>query len=73
MTQDEFDKQFVGSAEIARTVGVSIAAVWYARERGALPGAIFVTSQVCIWDREFIAPSIAKWILDRAPVKGIVV
>jgi predicted DNA-binding transcriptional regulator AlpA len=70
-SQDLFDQRYISTAEIMKTLSVSRAAVWYARERGVLPDAIFLNQTTCLWERDKLLPYLEKWIADRkASSKG---
>lgn len=62
MTQEEFDKQFISTKEIAIYVGVTVAAVWYAERRGQLPRSFTIKhSNARLWLRNEVMPKIEAW------------
>lgn len=60
--QGEFDKKYITSKEVIEYVGVSRPALFAARNKGYLPGAISIADgKVIFWEREFIMPHLKLW------------
>jgi len=71
--QDEFDKLYISSSEIAEQVGVSRAAVTHAQQRGDLPQPITIgNSGIYVWTRETAQPMIDAWKHSIAVKKGLI-
>lgn len=60
--QKEFDSRYITSKEVIEFVGVTRPALFMARNKGYLPGAIVAADgKVIFWDREFIMPHLRLW------------
>lgn len=60
--QQKFHERYITAPEIADELGVSRVSVFRARERGALPDAIYVGDhRIWIWERTKIRPHIDAW------------
>lgn len=60
--QKEFDKRYILAAEVSEFVGVSRPAVFSAKNKGRLPGAIVIANgSVLCWEREHIMPILKVW------------
>ncbi len=60
--QQRFDKHYINSVEIAQMLGVTRAAVMYARKRGILPEPIVVNNcQIFVWERAAVTPYVDAW------------
>ena len=69
--QEEFDKIYITSSEIGRTLGVCRATIVQARKRGMLPDPVIVNgAQIYIWKREIVAPFLEAWKLNLASRRG---
>lgn len=65
--QQRFHEQYITAPEIADEVGVSRVSVFRARERNALPNAIYVGDhRIWIWERVQIRPHIEAWKKNMA-------
>lgn len=61
---ERFNKKYITSSEICRTLKVSRSMLTYAKKRGFLPGAIQAEgSRVFIWERDKIARYLEAWKL----------
>lgn len=75
MTQEEFDKQFITVNEICTRLGITSAAIFYAKTRGDLPEPIVVSKGAragrgSLWNREEIEPILQRWALKLQPLRG---
>lgn len=62
LQQQEFEATYMTTTDIMEELGVSRAAVFYARERGQLPPPIRLKGcQVFVWKRTAISEALAKW------------
>lgn len=68
---EDFHKTYITSTEIGKMLGVSRSAVIQGRQKGLLPGAIFIDRTVTLWKREEIAPYVADWLNRRKERLGI--
>lgn len=60
--QKEFDSKYITSKEVIDFVGVTRPALFAARSKGYLPGAISTADgKVFFWDREYIMPHLILW------------
>ena len=60
--QQRFNAAYITTTEVQRKLGVSRAAVLYARRRGILPEPIVVNDgQLTIWEREALQPYYDAW------------
>ena len=61
--QYEFNKRYIGVAEIAEYVGVVRVSVYKAAESGRLPNTITncAGTKVLLWERAAIAPFLEAW------------
>ncbi len=60
--QKEFDARYITSKEVIEFVGVTRPALFVARSKGYLPGAISIADgKVIFWEREFIMPHLRAW------------
>jgi len=60
--QDDFDRKYITSSEIGKTLKIPRCTIFAARERGLLPEPIRVNgSQLFIWERETVKDIIDKW------------
>lgn len=60
--QELFDKRYITAPEIMGQLGVSRAAMQYARRIGKLPSPIQVAGNlVFVWEREQIKPYLDAW------------
>lgn len=63
-TERRFNKKYITSSEICRTLNVSRSMLTYAKKRGFLPGAIKAEgSRVFIWERDKIEMYLEAWKL----------
>ena len=71
--QEEFDKRYITSSEITRTLNISRSTLMDARRRGKLPNAIFVQGQIYIWRREDVERYLSAWstVLDARRRQGV--
>lgn len=69
--QQEFDKLYVTSSEIARRLRVTRAAIIQARAKNQLPDPIMVENHLTIWKREFIEPFVEAWQKKRNARIGV--
>ena len=67
ISQIKFDRDYITSSEVMQKLGLSRAALFYARRAGRLPDAIVVNSgQLIIWEREKIKPYIDNMLSRKA-------
>lgn len=61
--QEEFDKVYIMSGEIATRLGVARASIIHAKNNGTLPDPIQPSSgmNIFFWKREAVEPFIAAW------------
>lgn len=69
--QEDFDKEFMTSSEIARRLSVTRSAVIQARQRGKLPDPIFIENHLVIWKRQAIEPFVVQWEQERKERIGV--
>lgn len=69
--QEDFDKEFMTSSEIARRLSVTRSAVIQARQRGKLPDPIFIENHLVVWRRQTIEPYVAQWEQERKERIGV--
>lgn len=69
--QKEFEELYITSSEIARTLGVTRAAIIQARQKGQLPDPIMVEGHLTIWKRWFIVPYVEAWQKKRRARIGV--
>lgn len=62
-TQQEFDKRYISSSEIMKTLNVSRTAIHEARRTGKLPNPIDIQGKIFIWEREALKEYIEAWEL----------
>jgi hypothetical protein len=63
--QKEFDRAYITSSEICKSLRISRASLVLARRRGAIPQPILVNdSQIHIWRRKDIQGVLDSWQLD---------
>lgn len=67
--QEDFDKTYVSSTELCRTLGVTRATLVNGRRRGALPEPVQITRpdgspHVMLWLRDEAQPYIDKWLAE---------
>jgi hypothetical protein len=63
--QEEFNRSYITSSEIARRVRVTRSAVIQARQKGILPDPIFVENHIVLWKKEDVEPHIVLWEAKR--------
>ena len=61
VAQEEFDRCYITSSEITRTLNISRSTLMDARRRGKLPDAVFVQGQIYIWPRARVEGYLAAW------------
>lgn len=62
-TQEQFDKTYISSSEIAKIVQVSRVAVSNAVVRGLLPDPISINNgTITIFEREKVMPYVNSWL-----------
>lgn len=59
--QERFDEQYIAAPEIMEFLGVTRAALLYARNNGKLPAPISITNGPFVWERKVIAPILKAW------------
>lgn len=61
--QERFDRAYVTCRDLQRELGVSRAAILYARQRGDIPPPIVINGgQFTIWERDTIKPFADTWL-----------
>ena len=66
LKQKEFDDKYVTGTEIAKSLGISRAAMCQAVSRGVLPNQILINNgQISLFDRTDVAPYIETWKAKR--------
>lgn len=72
--QEEFDKQYVTSAEICVDLSVSRVSVFNRRRAGHLPDAVEVRTagriHLLLWARGAVAPHLEQWRQQLAQQRG---
>jgi hypothetical protein len=69
--QTHFDKQYIAASEIMETLGVTRAALLYARRVGRLPNGIVVSKGLLfVWEREKIQPHLDAWQKELLARRG---
>lgn len=72
--QKRFDETYITSTDLQRELGVSRAAVLYARKRGALPEPIVVNDgQLTMWERATLKPYLDAWVKELNARRGFTV
>jgi len=62
ITQEAFDKKYITPNEIEQRLSVARSTILYARKKGTLPNAIYITgANIYIWERELLEPHLVKW------------
>lgn len=60
--QEEFDRKYITSSEVALLLGVGRSTVHHARREGRLPNAIMLPGQsMALWVRDDLQPHLAAW------------
>lgn len=72
--QQRFDETYITSTDLQRELGVSRAAVLYARKRGTLPEPVVVNDgQLTMWERDTLKPYLDAWVADLNARRGYAV
>ena len=60
--QQEFNRKYVTSRQIAQRLGVTRTAMFNARQKGMLPNPIYIEGvNFYIWERDAVEPYVAAW------------
>ena len=66
MKQEDFDAQFITSAEILTRLGISRTALSYAKKFGRIPQPITINGgTVQLWNRNEMIPIIEQWLKEE--------
>lgn len=61
--QEEFDRKYISSSEICKTLQISRPTLMSARKRGLLPDPIAIGNQIYLWERERVKENLDAWAI----------
>ena len=72
IAQTEFDRKYITSTEIIKYLGISRAALFYARNSQKLPEPIELNDRrLLIWERPVVQPYLEAWRLILNTRRGV--